>query len=149
MKINTNTIITNLEGESYLFPKKNNPKAELTLGDVLFASLNTADEIELQVSWDLLPQLAKKDNEINLTQENINVLIDAVKQAAKRPQRFNLIAYGKVLDILNSVPEKFVRDESEKVEDKKEVVEVDASNENSETEKESETSAKEITGDVA
>lgn len=135
MKINTNTIIKNLAGEAYLFPKKSNPKAELTLGDLLFASLNTADEIELQVSWELLPQLAKPNNEIDLTEENKKVLLDAIRQAAKRSQRFNLVAYGKAMDILNGVEEKIVIDsegDAEKTEGKteeKKVVEVDANNE--------------------
>lgn len=106
MKIKTNTIIKNLEGKDYT-TVKGGKEEKLTLGDVLFGSLNNATGIELKVSWALLPLLASDNKEIELSSEQTDALIRSIEQAARLPgeQRYNLVVYGKVLDILNGVVE--------------------------------------------
>lgn len=107
MKINTNTKIKNLVGEDFK-TIKDGKEATLILGDVLFGALTNASNIELKISWALLPKLALEDEEITLTDEQQKALIASVEQAAKLPsdQRFGLIVYGRTLDILNGVVEK-------------------------------------------
>jgi len=104
MKIKTNTKIKNLIGEDFT-TVKNNKETKLTLGDVLFAALNNARGVELKISWALLPKLALDNEEIELDDDQKKALINAVEQSAQMPvdTRFNLVVYGRVLDILNGV----------------------------------------------
>lgn len=107
MKINTNTKIKNLLGEDFTIIK-GGKETKLLLGDILFASLNNATGIELKISWALMPQLALENQEITIDDEQKKALIKALEQSAQLPQsaRYNLVVYGRVLDILNGVVEK-------------------------------------------
>lgn len=104
IKINTNTKIKNLAGDEFTI-LKNKKEEKLTVGDVLFATLNNARGIELKISWALLPKLALSNEDIELDEEQQKALIKSVEQSAELPQdaRFNLVVYGRVLDILNGV----------------------------------------------
>ena len=104
MKINTSTKIKNLIGDEFT-TIKDGKETKLLLGDVLFGALNNANGIELKVSWALLPQLAINNNDIVLDENQKQALIKALEQAAQLPQgaRYNLIVYGRAMDILNGV----------------------------------------------
>ncbi len=108
IKINTNTIIKNLENKPLILSKDGDKETYLTVGDVLFSALGAGEGIELKASWALMPKLALPDNEIKLTDDDVKTLKNVVEQAAKRPvtARYNLIAYGKVMDILEGKVEK-------------------------------------------
>lgn len=104
MKINTNTKIKNLEGKEFTIIKAGKEE-KMTLGDVLFAALNSATGIELKISWSLLPDLAQENKEIILDEAKKEALSKALQQAAELPytQRYNLVVYGRVLDLINGV----------------------------------------------
>lgn len=84
---------------------KDGKESKLLLGDVLFGALNNASGIELKISWALMPQLAKDNNEITIDDAQKQALIKAIEQASQLPQsvRYNLVVYGRVLDILNGI----------------------------------------------
>jgi len=102
MKINTNTKIKNLIGENFTIIK-DHKETELLLGDVLFSALSNSTGVELKISWALLPKLAQENEDILLDDQQKNALIRALEQMAQLPQsqRYNLIVYGRCLDILN------------------------------------------------
>lgn len=104
MKINTSTKITNLVGDEFT-TVKDGKEQKLLLGDVLFGALNNASGIELKISWALMPQLAKENTDVILDDAQKQALIKAVEQASQLPQnvRYNLVVYGRVLDILSGV----------------------------------------------
>lgn len=104
MKINTNTKIKNLEGNEFTMIK-GGKEEKMTLGDVLFGALNSATGVELKISWSLLPQLAQENKEIILDEPQQKALTKALEQAAELPytQRYNLVVYGKALDLINGV----------------------------------------------
>lgn len=104
MKINTSTKIKNLVGDEFT-TIKDGKETKLLLGDVLFGALNNANGVELKISWALLPQLAKDNNEIVLDDSQKQALIKSLEQAAQLPQsvRYNLVVYGRAMDILNGV----------------------------------------------
>lgn len=115
MKINTNTKIKNLVGEEFETTKGGKVQ-KLTLGDVLFGALNNATGIELKISWALLPKLALDNEEITLEDDQKKALIKAIDQTAQLPQgsRYNLVVYGRVLDILNGKVEEVVETKKKK-----------------------------------
>jgi hypothetical protein len=102
MKINTNTIIKNLKGEAFQ-NQKNGKDVDLTVGDVLFAELNSASGVPLKTSWRLLPALAKENNKIELSEEDKNILLKIISESAEKPagERFNLVIYGRIMEILS------------------------------------------------
>lgn len=84
---------------------KDGKETKLLLGDVLFGALNNATGVELKISWALMPQLAKDNNEVTLDDAQKQALIKSLEQAAQLPQgtRYNLIVYGRAMDILNGI----------------------------------------------
>lgn len=102
MKINTNTIINNLKNEPFTV-KKDGQEIGLTVGDVLFAELSSATGIPLKTSWKLLPELAKENNEFEITEEEKKTLLKVVQDAAEKPVegRFNLVIYGRLMELLS------------------------------------------------
>jgi hypothetical protein len=103
MKINTNTKIKNLVGEEFAIIK-DGKESKLLLGDVLFSALSNSTGVELKISWALLPKLALEDEDILLEDQQKNALVRSLEQMAQLPQsqRYNLIVYGRCLDILNN-----------------------------------------------
>lgn len=101
MKINTNTIINNFKNEPFTI-KKDGKDVELTVGDVLFAELSAAAGVPLKTSWKLLPELAKENNEFEISEDEKKTLLKVVENSAQKSaeERFNLIVYGRLLEIL-------------------------------------------------
>lgn len=84
---------------------KDGKEQKLLLGDVLFGALNSASGIELKISWALMPQLAKDNEDIILDDAQKQALIKSIEQASQLPQgtRYSIVVYGRILDILNGV----------------------------------------------
>lgn len=102
MKINTNTIINNLKNEPFTI-KKDGTDVSLTVGDVLFAELSAASGVPLKTSWKLLPELAKENNEFEVTEDEKKTLLKVIQDSAEKPAegRFNLVIYGRLMEILS------------------------------------------------